>query len=328
MIITCPQCHFSREVTQDMLPKRARTATCPLCQHRFTLGQEKNLVQEMNGAEQISTPSEQILRQRTEQEDVQLTKQPANASAEKNSFEPVAVHPKQSSPEEDQGEDFESNNAGNPLNYNHAAASFAIENPWEQQKELGFFSAFFQTIARVCFAPARFFAGLSLHTPLNFAFVFYVIISVLQISIERFWVQTLVEVLTPMAANDPQLQELLSMFTPKTSYLHMLMLSTTFSLAELFIASGFYFFMFRLIAPQAAQFKLIFQITAYATTPVLLCIVPGIGSLVGFAWSIAVTAFGCRYALGLPWLKALLGILPFYLIIIPLLLRFVISMAL
>ncbi len=319
MKITCPKCHFSREVAQDMLPKNTRTATCPLCQHSFSFARDEVILEQDRVDSSTGTMRDDVCDFNKKDAKSQVGIRDRATSAYQGQTEQFE--------REDSAGDNEANSASEDFS-NHAHTGFAIQNPWEQQKEIGFFAAFFQTILRICFAPARFFAGLSVHTPLNFAFVFYVIISVLQISIERFWGQVMINVLTPMAANDPQLQQMLSMFTPKSSYLHILMVSTTFSLVELFIAAGFYYFMFRLIAPASSDFKLIFQITAYATAPVLLCVVPGIGSIVGFAWSLAVTAFGCRYALGLTWVQALLGILPFYLIVIPLLLRFAFTFAL
>ncbi len=319
MRITCPQCEFSREVTEGMLPLHVRTATCPVCQHRFALSREKLTTEQHNGTE-ICVEA---------QEKASFKKEPYESTEKQVFMEHELVESEKAAAayQEQAEQGGKTEQAKFQPSHEDASASFAIQNPWEYHKDIGFLSAFFQTVMRVCFAPARFFVGFQANAPKNLALIFYLIVSILQVSCERFWAQAMVNYLAPMAANDPQLQQLLGMFASSSSFLHVLLMSTVFSIAELFVAAGFYFFMFKVIVANRADFSLIFQITAYGVAPVLLCIVPGIGSLVGFIWSIACTTLGFRYAMHLTWPQTLLGVLPFYLIVIPLLLRFTFAFA-
>ena len=60
---------------------------------------------------------------------------------------------------------------------------------------------------------------------------------------------------------------------------------------------------------------------AYAAAPGLLCVVPLLGSVVGFIWSFACILVGCRAALRLNWPQTLMGLAPILLLLAPLLLQ-------
>jgi hypothetical protein len=85
---------------------------------------------------------------------------------------------------------------------------------------------------------------------------------------------------------------------------------------ELLVAAVLYHMMFRMLAPSRADFSLVFQVIAYASAPALLGIVPVLGSLAGFIWSIVCSVVGCRYALRISWAQTLLALGPVYLVIL------------
>ena len=96
---------------------------------------------------------------------------------------------------------------------------------------------------------------------------------------------------------------------------------TAFISFELLVAAVLYHMMFRIVAPAMADFSLVFQVIAYASAPVLLGIIPVLGSLAGFIWSIACSVVGCRYALRISWRQTLLAIGPLYLLLLLLFLQ-------
>ncbi len=305
MKITCPQCQFSREVAEELLPTHARTATCPLCQHRFPLERPQPQTEQapLQGMAQAKYEDKQ---EEEKQEQLKEEKQRAAAAYQ------------------EQSQQAEENQT--PPSDEEIFAAFAIANPWEDAKNIGYFSAFFLTVQRILFAAPRFFAGLTPKPEILLALLFFVIITIIQIAVDRFWGGVLSNFLAPVASKDPQLQTLVAMLNPKTPYLLSIIWGTAFGAVKLLIVTSIFYVLFRLIAPQRTSFTLLFQIVAYGTAPILLCIVPGIGSAAGFVWSIVSTAIGCRYAMRLSWPQTLIGILPLYLIGIPLLSHIYISM--
>ena len=194
---------------------------------------------------------------------------------------------------------------------------FALDNPWEYPQREGYPASFYQTCVRVMFVAPRFFAGLKPDTPQRLALIFFLIVCVAQILIERLWGSALVSVLGPEAASDPQLQKLLEVLNPPSNMLLFLLTRTAFLTMQLFAMSALYFLVFKLITPQHANYQLIFQVMAYSSAPGLLCIVPVAGTVAGFIWGIACSFVGCRYALRLSWQQTLMGLVPIYVLSVP-----------
>ena len=83
---------------------------------------------------------------------------------------------------------------------------------------------------------------------------------------------------------------------------------------QIYFAAALLFLGFRLSGARQASFYIIFQVVAYSSAPMLLCIIPLIGSQVGFIWAIACLVNGCRVALQLDWPRTLLGFAPLVLL--------------
>ncbi len=330
MKIICPQCQFTRQVPKDKMPKASTMATCPQCQCRFQVHIEAE-----NKAEQTATPlstttqmpssageAAQKTAQNSGSEPVDapqaITKYSPPTASEAESFKEAQAKAHEAYAKEQEAAQAEHKE----YEEDAAFAAFAIDNPWENPERAGYFSSFYQTALRVLFAGPRFFAGLMPEGSQKRALIFFVIVGVLQISFERFWGGVISDALAPTAADDPQLQLMLTMLTPQSSYSLALLLGAALNIVEIFFSTTIYYLIFRFIAPDRAYFNLIFQVVAYSSAPMLLCLVPALGSVVGFVWGIACTAVGCRYAMRLTWGQTLLGILPLYLIGIPLIIQF------
>ncbi len=317
MNITCPQCQFSRQVPADKLPTASTMATCPQCQFRFKVHIENEQAPAPSEVEVSPQSVEAPISEPTpapQQEEPNVPKYIPSKEAAAQSYAAEQEQRVQQQAQQERAEDTFDQDA--------AFEAFAIENPWENPERTGYFSAFYQTVLRVLFSAPRFFAGLMPQGSQKRALLFFVIIGLLQITFERFWGDIISEALAPAAADDPQLQTMLNMLTPQSSYSLALLLGGALNVVEIFFTTTVYYVLFRFITPQRADFNLIFQVVAYGAAPMLLCLVPALGSVVGYVWTIACTAVGCRYALRLTWGQTLLGILPMYLIGVPLLLQF------
>ncbi len=301
MKIVCPQCEYTREVSSEKLPSNSVMATCPQCQHRFKIMRESsNIVTYSDNTvpegAHIPSSNEPLYSQTSTAKQEQDTTQAYSENAQ---------HEEEISSEERQ-------KVAAAYAEQASVTGFAVDNPWERAAELGYFTAFYQTLIWILFAPARFFAGLIPQNTRMHVLIFYLVVRALQISIEFFWGGVLSSTLEPSAANDTELQSILELLTPQTSYVFALLMGLGLSTIELFFGSLFYFAMFKLLAADKANFSLIYQIVAYSAAPLLLAVIPALGTIVGFIWSLVCLIIGSRYAMRLSWSQTILGIAPLY----------------
>ncbi len=313
MKITCPQCEFSREVAKEKMPSGSFMATCPQCQHRFKIENNRDTLRSdasSSNNEHKPKHGDSFSQQNTTNSSPQQASQ--NKASQQENKDEHKANPLQQQVQNHQ--EHTSEQTENTAQEHDPSLAFALENPWDSPEKYGYFSAFYQTVMRILFSAPRFFFGLTAQSPMQRAFLFYCIISILQITFERFWGGVISASLTPLAANDPNLQVLLTFLNPKGSYLLIILLGTAFSIIELIFSAAIFTLLFNFIASDKGSYGLFFQIVAYSSAPMLLCVVPLLGSGVGFVWSIATTLIGCRYALRLDWPRTLLGVLPIYII--------------
>ncbi len=324
MKIVCPQCDYTREMAEDKMPSKALIATCPQCQHRFTVVRPEPVTNSQTVTEQSAPPTNVTTENASAPKDTSAPKQevpipkytPSGAS-----YEAHAEEEKRKA-----AEAYEKQDAHNAaMDEDAFFAAFAVENPWENPQRLGYISSFFQTIIRVLFEAPRFFAGLKPASSLMPLLAFYCLVGLMQIVIERFWGGVLANLLAPMVEGDALMQPLVEMLRVQVPLMTALFYGTTISIVELIITSGFCYMLFRLIVPQKADFTIVLQVVAYAAAPALLCIVPMLGSVVGFVWGVITMAVGCRYAMRLSWGQALMGVLPLYCLLVPFLLQLVLA---
>jgi hypothetical protein len=192
------------------------------------------------------------------------------------------------------------------------AAGAPACNPWAAAPvPYGWFAAFYQTVLCVMFAAPRFFDALRPQPRPLRALGFYLVVSVAQIVVERFWGYMLLQYVSaggPPA--DPQLVKLLDMLAPQANLAMTVLLRTGLLVLELYFFSAIIHLAYRFLAPDRADFSLVFQVIAYSSAPSLLCVIPLIGSLAGFVWSLSCITAGCRISLRLSWGQTLTGFAP------------------
>jgi hypothetical protein len=323
MKITCPACGFARDVDEGRLPPTAALATCPRCKERFRF--REPAVADRN--ELPARPSS--------------VREPAEPSAPDDDVPPPGAvipprkrdlldedlfsHPRDKSPP--RSPSTPPDKAGGQESHRQAAEAYrraaelppfpdtrTLPNPWEDPRD-GYLAAFYQTAVRVLFAAPRFFAGLVPQKQLARALCFYLIVGLIQIFAEQFWLAVAAKVLAPRAESDPQFAQLLALLSHGMSLPLAVLVRTAFISLLLFGAAFLYHMMFRIVTPSKANFSLVFQVIAYASAPALLGIMTPIGSLAGFIWSIACSVAGCRYALRISWMQTVLALGPLYFVI-------------
>lgn len=203
-----------------------------------------------------------------------------------------------------------------------------LGTPWDMAPQhMGGIAAFYQTCLRVMFAAPYFFSRLHPAAPQGKALSFYLVVSVLQVLLERFWGQALASFLLSNGADDPQLRQLAGMLAPADNVVLTLLMRCAVLTMQLYVMSGIFYVLLRFVAPEKQQFSLVFQVVAYAAAPELLCIVPLLGSAVGMVWSVACGVVGLRYALRLNWIQAFSVVLPMYVLLLPVILQIAAGMA-
>lgn len=194
--------------------------------------------------------------------------------------------------------------------------------PWETAPEPdGWLAAFYHTCMRVMFGAQRIFSQVQPGGSQMRALIFYLLVSVVQVIVERIWSGVFMSLIAPSAASDPQLEKMLVMLSPQMSLPMILLIKTGMSVIQLYVLSALINFTYGFVRGSRTDFGQVFQVLAYSAAPTLLCVVPLLGSLVGFVWMVACVLIGCRAALRLTWPQTLMGLAPVILLIAPLVLQ-------
>ncbi len=199
-----------------------------------------------------------------------------------------------------------------------AAQEESMENPWDLAPwPQGWFAAFLQTIFRVMFSPSRFYNYLLPRVSFIRTLLFFSIIIIFQSVIDRLWGQFLLSGLTPEVLNDPQLEEMLNVFTSDDNFIMSILIRFGALIFQLYLFSFILYITYRAITPNRSGFELVFQVMAYSYAPLVLCVVPVLGSLIGMIWSLACLLCGLKIALRINWIKTLIGFSPLIILSLP-----------
>ena len=324
MKITCPACGFARDVDEGKLPPAAAIATCPRCKERFRFREPVAAADQNEPPAPVSSAPEPVDRP-TPDDDALPPGAVIPPRARDLLDEDLFSHPRDSGPSNRpsaprDGENEQEFRRQAAEAYRRAAEvqpcpdMQELSNPWEKPHD-GYLAAFYQTAVRVLFAAPRFFAGLVPQKQLARALVFYLIVGLIQIAAEQFWLAVFAKVLAPRAESDPQFAQLLILLSREMSLPLFVLMRTAFISLELFVAALLYHMMFRMLVPAKANFSIVFQVIAYASAPALLGVIPILGSLAGCIWSIGCGVVGCRYALRISWMQTLLALGPVYVVL-------------
>ncbi|MCR5564102.1 MAG: zinc-ribbon domain-containing protein [Desulfovibrio sp.] len=318
MEITCPDCGFSRNVPEDRLPDATVVANCPMCGCRFRFSSKEGPLAVLKRGDRADAagggddplPSCATVIHHDEAvtaDDASSDQgQRADVGAERRDAYPPAGS-------RDTDGSIPPRIPADPVDREKATGCRA--NPWDKAPGcIGWTASFYQTVMRVMFAAPRFFASLAPDAELKRPLIFYVILCAAQAVIEAFWGRALVSVLQPAVTNDPQLETLLAMLTPPMNIAMSLLIQTSLHVLQIFFFAFIIALVCRFIAPERAQFSLVFQVFAYSAAPSLLCVVPVLGSIVGSLWCLGCLVVGLRQALSINWAQTAACLAPIFLL--------------
>ena len=185
--------------------------------------------------------------------------------------------------------------------------------PWESPEYYGFWGSFSRTLLGVLFHPREFFSNVRCSNSAVRPILFYVLLSLFQVLAARLWtMQALREI--SATATDPQMLAMSENLMQSLNMPLTLLITPFFSIFQAVIVAGLYHLMIRIVQPNKADFSTTLRVVCYSVAPMVLCIVPFVGSLIASIWFTVAVFVGCRYALNLSWTKTLLALLPLYIL--------------
>ena len=339
MIIECPSCRFRRDVpTASIRPGKKYKVTCPRCSSvfHFSLPEEEPAPQEeaeKNVAARTAgdvapsaEPKPAVPHLSTEQEGddplppgaqipqfnreepAEEKPEPAPEKKAEERHKPTSLWERWQSMREhvrqyDEGQE-------EPASRNDGRPDGA---PLESPEYYGFWGSFSRTLLGVLFHAPDFFR----HVRCNFSVIrpilFYVLLSLFQMLASRLWSMKALQELTA-TATDPQTLAMAETLMKTMNLPLMLLVTPFFSIFQAVILAGLYHLMIRMVQPDRADFSTTLRVVCYSAAPLILCIVPMVGSLIASIWFVAAAFIGCKFALNLSWSRTILALLPLYIL--------------
>ena len=350
MIIECPSCRFRRDVpTASLRPGKKYKVTCPRCSgvFYFVLPEEGTPPAEENernaAAAAPSTPAapaapsaessapageapRNVPHLSTEQEG----DDPLPPGAQIPQFNREETAEEKPEAKEEEKKEEPQRPAGiwerwqsmreHVRQYDEAQEEPSSRNdgrpdgaPWESPEYYGFWGSFSRTLLGVMFHAPDFFR----HVRCNFSVIrpilFYVLLSLFQMLAARLWSMKALRELTA-TATDPQTLAMAEALMKSMNLPLMLLVTPFFSIFQAVILAGLYHLMIRMVQPDRADFATTLRVVCYSAAPLVLCIVPMVGSLIASIWFVAAAFIGCKFALNLSWSRTVLALLPLYIL--------------
>lgn len=115
---------------------------------------------------------------------------------------------------------------------------------------------------RVMFGRHRFFSQVQPAIRRRCALIFYLLVSVVQVIVERVWSGVFMSLMAPSAASDPQLEKMLTMLSPQMSLPMVVLLKTGMSVIQLYVLSALASFTYGFVRGSRTSFSQVFQVLA------------------------------------------------------------------
>ena len=340
MIIECPSCRFRRDVpTASIRPGKKYKVTCPRCSAVFHFS-----VPEEDTAP-VQEPEKNTAPVSTGEASSQAEEKPAvpHLSTEQEGDDPLppgAQIPqlKREEPAEEKQEAAKTDNKPEEQHkptglwerwqsmrehvrqYDEGQEESASRHdgrpdgaPWESPEYYGFWGSFSRTLLGVMFHAPDFFRHVRCSFSVIRPILFYVLLSLFQMLASRLWSMKALQELTA-TATDPQTLAMAETLMKTMNLPLMLLVTPFFSIFQAVILAGLYHLMIRMVQPDRADFSTTLRVVCYSSAPLILCIVPMVGSLIASIWFVAAAFIGCKFALNLSWSRTVLALLPLYIL--------------
>ena len=335
MIIRCPHCAFSRTVDDNRIPAAAQTATCPKCHHKFRFRGDEAPVEGHAAAEghTRAPATEPFAESASESAPGQssasagtygdapagfggagqeapgqgvFTQDGSASESGEDIWDRVASLGERWADDADFDQIGEAGASGKDAPWSEERGP--VEGaPWEHIRNLGLLRAFGQTVFRAALQPRRFFSALGGPRFLGLALVFYITVTTLQTYLFQAWMQ-----LFPASALGLGLPSDYALYD-STRPLYVMLAAPFVWAFFLLLVSSVSAVAARLLGGGRASPAAVMRVLAYSVSPMLLGVVPFVGTILGQAWALVLFMLGCKHAFRLSLLTALAVTLPVYL---------------
>lgn len=325
MKIQCPHCAYVREMPEERVPDGNLTARCPSCQKTFSFSKQelrKKEAEAARKAQERGPSAVPLSAEELEAREKRAEGGQAGAVREQKTERTAAPAEERAAGKADEGArqhmdtGWEGGSVRDELRREEEEEwSF---NPWEVARSLQDYPpALYQTSLRVMFAAQRFFSGLR-PGPVLKSLAFFLTVCVLQTIIEHVWTVVFFQYLMPASEGmNAEMMQLAEKMQVSSSLLITVLFRCALLTMQLYIFTGIMYLCWRLIAGRTRHidFSVVLQVVCYAQAPLLLSIIPGVGTVVGILWCCVSVLQGARAALNLTWGQTILGVTPLFMIL-------------
>jgi len=335
MLIQCPECQFSRTLDESKIPASAQIATCPRCKARFRFRGGDDSDQNVPAGPESSSPEgrQEDRYQQPEQDSFVDRSGYKSAGDDSGNTPGPGQQPSQPPEQQDEnkprdiwdhiallGEKWDQRQS----EQKHGQGRFQPRSedggfeagaragivPWEHPERFGQVGGFFKTIMRVLMRGKLFFSSMPHSARMARPMLYYFLIIAVHFLVSFFWIY-LFSQNAEVAANLEQFNATMSevsflqfaVFIPLNAALTLVMLGFTFSL------------LFRLIGIKNVSLLRNLRILCYASSGLVLVVVPIIGPIMSSLFVVFSTFQGFAYSYNLPPARAALLVFPVYLLL-------------
>ncbi|UZP68929.1 zinc-ribbon domain-containing protein [Desulfovibrio mangrovi] len=294
MKLVCPQCQYTKELDEAVIPAEMVYATCPQCRHRFRFrGEEPDFGLEASGPEDQPEPAGDDWAAGN-----------LNAGAQK-----IGAGAQQSfaagSPET-------SGEGGTAPSVDPAVAGI----PWAYRHEVGWLSAFIATVRAVLVTPAEFFGRAGTEWRKAGVFPFYIICITFGLTVGQVWAWAITTFLSDVLS-EQAITAFGGNFLGLGMALGMVTITAVISPLFLLVTAGIIHGCLKITGGARKGFGATAMVCGFGASTYVLYLVPFIGQFLGGLWGLFVLLVGLRHAHGVPmWRVVLAVVLPFIIILL------------
>lgn len=316
MRILCPMCGFAREMDETKVPPRAQMATCPKCSHKFRFrvvddlepveapearqaaGDAGRAAEPASGDGQPDPMAAQRAAAAAAWKRVQGPQatppantpsaevSPADAAAEQNT--PLLNASEQSPAGQDaSGQPLDS---GAPLPDKAAGSPV----PFEDLPRHGFFPGLWATIRMLVASPSAFFAAMPVHGGMAKPLAFHLLLAEFMVVCQYLWSMVGIGA-TAEYLGSKEIMDM-GLGVAGAAPLLLFLVYPLLLVLRLMLMTGIIHLLLRTLRSGGSGAEATFRVLCYSAAPLVLGIIPGVGPLVGGAWSIALTILGLKIA--------------------------------
>ncbi|HWR02793.1 MAG TPA: YIP1 family protein [Humidesulfovibrio sp.] len=320
MRILCPMCGFAREMDETKVPPRAQMATCPKCSHKFRFRVVDDLEPVETPGAMNAQPAAGDAGRAAEpvsgegQPDPMAAQRAAAAAAWKRIQGPQATPPAEGAPAEmpvNQNAPLQNvseqsaagqDAAGQPL----GSGAPLPEQAWQQDKTAGspvpfedlprhgFFPGLWSTIRMLVVSPSAFFSAMPVHGGMAKPLAFHLLLAEFMVVCQYLWSMVGIGA-TAEYLGSKEIMDM-GLGVAGAAPLLLFLVYPLLLVLRLMLMTGIIHLLLRTLRSGGSGAEATFRVLCYSAAPLVLGIIPGIGPLVGGAWSIGLTILGLKLA--------------------------------